>query len=232
MKILSRSFLTAVTMGTLMITSTNIAHAGEQLTPSTATYNFSIDGKKGTATRTLKQSGSTWQYDTNASVAGIANASQHATFNIKNNQVIPVNASTTYKVFGIGRTHKISFQGKQAISTYKGKSVTLSMPKQAYDDLTLEAQIRQELLNDKFSGSYQMVKKDSIEPLRFTKTASQKITVPVGTFDVVRVDRVHQDKNRQTSFWLAPSLNYLPVKVSQIKDGKEMNLELNKYQNN
>ena len=59
-------------------------------------------------------------------------------------------------------------------------------------------------------------------------TGNTKITVPAGTFDTVRVDRIHDDNSRSTSFWLAPSLDYLPVKVSQINDGKKMDLELSK----
>ncbi|MGM8900664.1 DUF3108 domain-containing protein, partial [Psychrobacter sp. 1Y4] len=113
-------------------------------------------------------------------------------------------------------------------SNYKGKTTTLSMPQQAFDDLSLEVQIRQDLLNGKFTGNYYMAKKDKIEKTPFKKSGSTKITVPAGTFDTVRVDRVHDDDSRSTSFWLAPSLDYLPVKVSQINDGKKMDLELTK----
>lgn len=44
-------------------------------------------------------------------------------------------------------------------STYKGKTINLSMAQQAFDDLSLEVQIRQDLLNGKFSGNYYMAKK-------------------------------------------------------------------------
>jgi hypothetical protein len=104
----------------------------------------------------------------------------------------------------------------------------MAMTQQAFDDLSLEAQIRQELLNGKFSGSYNMAKKNKIEPTPFKRSGNTKITVPAGTFDTVRVDRIHDDDSRSTSFWLAPSLDYLPVKVSQINDGKKMDLELSK----
>ena len=51
-----------------------------------------------------------------------------------------------------------------------------------------------------------------------------------GTYDTVRIDRIHDDQNRATSFWLAPSLNYLPVKVSQTADGKVIFMELTKIE--
>ena len=134
------------------------------------------------------------------------------------------------RILGVGNTHSVQFnnRAKNVVSTYKGKATTIAMPRQAYDDLSLEAQIRQELINGKFSGSYPLVKRTTIETTRFKKAGSSKITVPAGTYDVVRIDRIHDDRDRATSFWLAPSLNYLPIKVSQTADGKEISMELTK----
>ena len=217
-------------IGALSMTAPTLASA-KNIEPSSANYSFTIEDKyKGTATRTLNKSGNTWKYNVDARVAGVATAAQNSTFTINGNSVIPTQASTTYKLLGVGRTHKLDFNPstKKVVSNYKGKSTTLNMTQQAFDDLSLEIQIRQDLLNGKFSGNYYMAKKDKIEKTPFKKSGNTKITVPAGTFDTVRVDRVHDDNSRSTSFWLAPSLDYLPVKVSQINDGKKMDLELTK----
>ena len=217
-------------IGALSMTASTLASA-KVVQPSSANYNFTVEDKyKGTATRTLSKSGSTWKYDVRARVAGVASASQSSTFTLSGNNVTPAQASTTYKLFGIGRTHNLNYNSgkKQVASTYRGKTVNLNMAQQAFDDLSLEVQIRQDLLNGKFSGNYYMAKKDKIEKTPFKNAGSTKITVPAGTFDTVRVDRVHDDNSRSTSFWLAPSLDYLPVKVSQVNEGKKMDLELTK----
>lgn len=217
-------------IGALSMTAPTLASA-KSVKPSSANYSFTIEDKyKGTATRTLNKSGNTWKYNVNARVAGVATAAQNSTFTINGNNVVPTQASTTYKLLGVGRTHKLDFNpsSKKVVSNYRGKSTTLNMAQQAFDDLSLEVQIRQDLLNGKFSGNYYMAKKDKIEKTPFKKSGNTKITVPAGTFDTVRVDRVHDDNSRSTSFWLAPSLDYLPVKVSQINDGKKMDLELTK----
>lgn len=229
-----RSVLTAgasiAAIGALSMTAPTLASA-KTIQPSNADYSFTIEDKyKGTATRTLNKSGNNWKYDVKARVAGVATASQSSAFTITGNNVSPMQASTTYKLFGIGRTHNLNFNAgkKQVASNYKGKTVNLSMAQQAFDDLSLETQIRQDLLNGKFSGNYYMAKYDKVEKTPFKKSGNTKITVPAGTFDTVRVDRIHDDNSRSTSFWLAPSLDYLPVKVSQINDGKKMDLELTK----
>lgn len=217
-------------IGALSMTASTLASA-KVVQPSSANYNFTVEDKyKGTATRTLSKSGSTWKYDVRARVAGVASASQSSTFTLSGNNVTPAQASTTYKLFGIGRTHNLNYNSgkKQVASTYRGKTVNLNMAQQAFDDLSLEVQIRQDLLNGKFSGNYYMARKDKIEKTPFKRSGNTKITVPAGTFDTVRVDRVHDDNSRSTSFWLAPSLDYLPVKVMQVNDGKKMDLELTK----
>lgn len=231
------SMLTKVTsvtsiaaLGALSMAAPTIASA-KAVQPSSADYSFTVEDKyKGTATRTLNKTGNNWKYDVKARVAGVATASQSSTFTLKGDNVSPTQASTTYKLLGVGRTHNLNFNaGKnQVASTYKGKTIKLNMAQQAFDDLSLEVQIRQDLLNGKFSGNYYMARHDKIEKTPFRKSANTKITVPAGTFDTVRVDRVHDDNSRSTSFWLAPSLDYLPVKVSQINDGKKMDLELTK----
>lgn len=217
-------------IGALSMTAPTLASA-KNIEPSSANYSFTVEDKyKGIATRTLNKSGNTWKYSVNARVAGVATASQNSTFTLNGNNVSPTQASTTYKLLGIGRTHKLDFNpsSKKVVSNYKGKSTTMDMAQQAFDDLSLEVQIRQDLLNGKFSGNYYMAKKDKIEKTPFKKSGNTKITVPAGTFNTVRVDRIHDDNSRSTSFWLAPSLDYLPVKVSQINDGKKMDLELTK----
>ncbi len=221
---------TVIAIGALSMIAPTLASA-KTIQPSTADYSFTVEDKyKGTATRTLNKSGNTWNYNVDARVAGVASASQSSTFTIIGNNVSPSKASTTYKLLGIGRTHNLSFNsaGKKVTSSYKGKTTTSNMAQQAFDNLSLEVQIRQDLLNGKFSGNYYVAKKDKVERTPFKKSGNTKITVPAGTFDTVRVDRIHDDNSRSTSFWLAPSLDYLPVKVSQVNDGKKMDLELSK----
>lgn len=219
-----------ISAGVLSMGAANMANA-KVIAPTNADYSFTVEDKyKGTANRTLTKTGNTWKYNVKARVAGVATAAQNSTFSLTGNTVTPVSASTTYKILGVGRTHNLKFNNakKQVASSYKGKTVNLKVAQPTFDDLSLEIQIRQDLINGKFTGNYYMAKHDKIEKTPFKKSGSTKITVPAGTFDTVRVDRVHDDNSRSTSFWLAPSLDYLPVKVVQVNDGKKMDLELTK----
>ncbi|WII95598.1 DUF3108 domain-containing protein [Moraxella haemolytica] len=201
------------------------------LSEFSATYAIKAHGKNGTATRTLTKSGNGYHYSVKGLAAGIATLSQSAKFNLSGNKIAPSSSSMSVKFLGLGNTHNITFNNstKTVNSTYKGKTSTFKMGEQAYDDLSLEAQIRHELINGRFTGSYSLVKKSGIETTKFKKSGTSKITVPAGTYEVVRIDRVHDGRGRTTSFWLAPSLSYLPVKVSQTSDGKSISMELTKF---
>ena len=225
-----KNFLKTTTITTAILAGATLSANASDLSGFSATYILKADGKKGTATRTLIKNGDDYHYHVKASAAGVASVNQSASFSLSNGRIVPSSSNMSVRVLGVGRTHNIKFNNsaKSVVSTYKGKSTTLRMNGQAYDDLSLETQIRQELINGKFSGNYHLVKKNEIEATRFRRSGSSKITVPAGTYDAIRIDRVHDDKGRATSFWLAPSLNYLPVKVSQTNDGKVISMELTK----
>ncbi len=206
---------------------TSIANAA--VAPFNATYNFNIEGKyNGTASRVLTQTGNQYFYNVNASVGKLASAKQTANFVNANGAILPVSALTQYKILGTGRTTTLNFNNakKQLVTNYKGQNKVIALPQPAYDDLSLEIQIREDLKAGKFRGNYYMADRNTVEAVPFKKSAVTRITVPAGTFDVVRIDRVHDDKDRQTSFWLAPKLDYLPVKVVQNNDGKKMEMNL------
>ena len=205
------------------------AMANAAVAPFNATYNFNIEGKyNGTASRVLTQTGNQYFYNVNASVGKLASAKQTANFVNANGAILPVSALTQYKILGTGRTTTLNFNNakKQLVTNYKGQNKVIALPQPAYDDLSLEIQIREDLKAGKFRGNYYMVDRNTVEAVPFKKSAVTRITVPAGTFDVVRIDRVHDDKDRQTSFWLAPKLDYLPVKVVQNNDGKKMEMNL------
>lgn len=223
---IAASVMTARIVFTMLASTT--AHA--VVSPFSANYNFSFDKYKGLATRKLSQVGNQWQYNMNANVGGLASANQSATFINQSGVIVPLNSSTQYKIFGTGRATNLTFDHQKHlyISNYKGTNKTIAMPQIAFDDLSLEIQIREDLKAGRFRGNYVLAGRNGVDTVPFVKTALMKVTVPAGTFDVIRVDRVHEDKDRKTSFWLAPKLDYLPVQVIQNDEGKTLQMQLTK----
>lgn len=69
--------------------------------------------------------------------------------------------------------------------------------------------------------------KQAVENQQFKVSGKEKVTVPAGSFDAVRVDRT--DEDRGFNAWYVPAKFPVPVKLAQ-KDGGELTLELVKFQ--
>jgi hypothetical protein len=64
-----------------------------------------------------------------------------------------------------------------------------------------------------------MVDDHRIRQYRFAITGRETVEVPAGKFEgAVLVQRI-DDKKKTTKFWLAPTRDYMPVKVEQVKQG-------------
>ncbi|MFC6440281.1 DUF3108 domain-containing protein [Bowmanella sp. JS7-9] len=67
--------------------------------------------------------------------------------------------------------------------------------------------------------------------LDFKAVAEEKLTLPYGQIEAIKVARIREGSDRETFYWFAPSLNYLLVRIQQFKDGDEQaDLLLRRYQ--
>jgi hypothetical protein len=87
------------------------------------------------------------------------------------------------------------------------------------DELNAELQLREDLKASGLKSSYAIADAKEVESRRFVKQGAEKVKTSYGTFDTIKVVMKHDKPNRDTIFWLAPKLDYAPVKVSH-QDGK------------
>lgn len=100
------------------------------------------------------------------------------------------------------------------------------LPANAQDRFAIQQAVRLWVLehHDSAPGAvtaeFAMVDDRRIRTYRFAITGRERVEVPAGRFDdAVLVQRV-DDPKKTTKFWLAPSHDYMPVKVEQVKKGK------------
>ena len=205
--------------------------------PYTATYQFNLNQQlTGTATRTLsKQENNHYRYQFSASAA-IANANEVSDFIFENQQVQSLNYQNTKQILFKTKIDKADFDWQQSrlVAQRKGESTNHPLTdKSTLDPLNLEVQIRQDLLSattPHLKAEYVLGDAKGVHPLKFTIDGTEKIKTPYGELDTLKVSRVHQDKERTTQFWLAKSLDYLPVKVVQVDDAAVYTIELQSFQ--
>lgn len=202
--------------------------------PFQATYNFSYNGKNmGTATRVLQQkSGDNWTYVFSAKAGMIASASETSQFSFLNGQVNSQDFSRTSKILVHQDKFTIHYNpANKTVSTVK-KSTPRSFAWQpnALDELNAEVQIREDLIKGQLKPSYLLTDAKGIESRKFIKEGNASIQTPYGTFDTIKVRMQHSRPEKSTIFWLAPKLNYLPVKITHNDESTSYGLVLTQYQ--
>ncbi|ENU31760.1 hypothetical protein F991_00529 [Acinetobacter sp. CIP-A165] len=192
------------------------------MTPFQASYQFSYNNKNlGSATRTLSQQGNNWTYQFTAKAGGIASASETSQFGFVDNKIISQKFSRSSKILIHNNTMSINFNpNSNVINTKKDdKSRSFAWQAGALDELNAELQIREDLKNNTLRTKYQIADAKALDDRRFVRQGTETIKTNYGTFNTIKVVMQHDKPERNTVFWLAPQLDYLPVKMAH-NDGK------------
>lgn len=187
------------------------------MSPFQATYQFAYNGKNlGSATRTLKKSGNTWNYVFAAKAGAIASATETSNFSLNNGQISSENFSRTSKILVHNNTMNIKFNpSAKTITTSKDKeNRSFAWKAGVLDELNAELQIREDLKSSGLKSTYWLADAKEVEARKFIKQGNEQVKTNYGTFDTVKVVMKHDKPGRETIFWLAPKLDYLPVKVT------------------
>lgn len=192
------------------------------MSPFQASYQFNYNGKNmGSATRTLSKSGNNWTYVFAAKAGAIASASETSRFGFNAGKISANSFSRTSKILVYNNTMSINFNpSTKTINTKKDDTArSFAWKAGALDELNAELQIREDLKGVGMKSSYLIADAKAVEPRQFVKQGSEKVKTSYGTFDTIKVVMKHDKPGRDTTFWLAPKLDYLPVKVTH-QDGK------------
>ncbi|HEY4713369.1 MAG TPA: DUF3108 domain-containing protein [Aquirhabdus sp.] len=221
----------------LSITS---VHAFE---PFQANYSFNIAGLlHGTATRTLTVQDNIWSYSFKANVASLATASEFSHFRIKdskkNDNLSPriesLDHSYNFKFLTNKKKNsfKIDWDNKVVNSLNQKGNNTYPAQVGMLDMLDLELQVREDIKHKRLQPSYLLADDKGISKISFVHEGEEKVTTDAGTYDTVRIRLVQENQKRKTYFWLAPKLDYLPVKVRQDDGNLSYVLNLTSYKSN
>lgn len=197
--------------------STGYSSQALAMSPFQATYQFAYNGKNlGSATRTLKKSGNNWNYVFAAKAGAIASATETSNFSLNDNQIISNNFSRSSKILIHNNTMNIKFnRSANTITTSKNKeNHSFAWKSGVLDELNAELQIREDLKSSGLKSTYWLADAREVEARKFIKQGNEQVKTNYGTFDTIKVVMKHDKPGRETIFWLAPKLDYLPVKVT------------------
>ncbi|MCH4249223.1 MAG: DUF3108 domain-containing protein [Acinetobacter populi] len=213
-----------IALTTFAAASFTFAAASHALTPFSATYQFTYGNKTmGDATRKLSKQGNLWQYQFSSKIPLIGSATETSKFGFSQGQIQSVSYQRQTKILVHNDVVSMNFkpQQKQIQTSRKGTSRVLTWQNGVLDDLNAELQVREDLKQSGLKSSYLIADYKEVEARQFVKEGSEKIKAADGkSYDTVKIRLKHDRANKNTIFWLAPSLDYLPVKVTH-QDGDQ-----------
>lgn len=152
--------------------------------------------------------------------------SETAIVSVENNQVTPLRYA--YFREGTGRDKSYQWQydlaEKKAIDLNNDKTITLDFPEGLLDKLSYHLQNRLDLISnpDQKRFIYPVISaKGSIKNYEYQYDGEEELILPYGLVKTIRLKREIIEKKRITYAWFAPELNYLLVKLYQVKAGVE-----------
>ncbi len=205
-----------------------------------ANYSFNIAGLlTGTATRTLQQQDGTWNYTFTAAIPMMANASEvshfrldPATANSDAGRIESLDHAYSFKCLTNAKNSgfKVNWDNKTVNANNKNGETSYPAQVGMLDMLNLELQVREDIKHKSMRESYLLADDKGVKPISFVNEGSEKITTPGGEFDTIKLRLVQESDKRKTYFWLAPKLDYLPVRVHQDDGNLSYELNLTSYQ--
>lgn len=201
--------------------------------PFQATYQVDYNNKPlGTATSSLQQlDENTWNYSFSANAGEFIKASSQSIFHLEDGSIQPSNFTRSTKLFFFNSNNDIQFDliNKKIIAKNDKTNKSYPLEDHVYDELSAELQIREDLKNQQLKAEYLIADIKGIKSLQLTQEGLETVITNSGTYDTLKLLMKHDDTGRQTTFWLAPSLDYIPVKAMHIDDNLSYSLLLNSY---
>lgn len=171
---------------------------------------------------------------TSKATSFLASVMEQSTFRLgANNRLVPLEYRYQRKGIGKNRSAVLTFDwdSHQVLNNVQSVPWSMELPDGALDKLLYQLQIRMDLQRAHAAGdpwpelSYELADGGKLKTYNFEVVGEEFIDTPVGRLNTVKVNRVRENSDRETSIWLAPDYDFLLVRLVQT-EGDKGGLEL------
>jgi len=203
-----------------------------------ADYQVLRNGKElGHATLALRPAGNgTWEFSNHtqgtkgmASLLGL-DVAEKSSFRWNDGQ--PQGLNYTYSqeaaVKSRRRSTQFDWNAREAHSDDGKDSWIAPLRGNAMDRSLVTVALMSVLKSGATTATFPVVDKDHVGEQRYDIGRRESLSLPAGSIDAVRVDRLRDgDSKRTTTSWFAPQRNWLPVQIEQVeKNGDTITMRL------
>ncbi len=185
-----------------------------------ANYSVAKGGMKlGHLNASLKYTGNRYQYLKSTKATGLAalltgiKITEQTDGKFSGQNIVPQNYLFNQSRRKKSRIDKVHFSGKNAIGSYKNKKFNLAVQSGIQDRASLELVLARDIQLNKPRLNYTTVERGKLKQYNFQKMGVEQIKTPAGMFNALKVKVVRTGNKRETVFWMAKEIDYLPVKI-------------------
>ncbi len=224
--------LMGILVATCMFSATTIAQNTELNVPLyQATYSVGIGSlRAGTASFSLSRNADgTYTYQSLTKSAGLAAlflndvVTETSQFKVMDGKLQPL--QYTYEHTGHDRNDKenirFDWANGMAYTAEDGKQHTLPIKSGIYDRLLAQLAISMDLQAGRDIENYPVLDHNEINVYHMLRQDNTNLKTPAGNYETMVIARRAPHKDRVTTFWLAPKLDYLLVQMEQTESDKD-----------
>ena len=200
------------------------AEQKKSLRDYSAQYETTARGNSLKLNRKLEQNGDGSYTLTNGGKIMVVGFHEMSVFSVDGTAIVP--KSYVYQGTGlINRRREVHFTpGSDTIrSLYKEQWYDLPYKEGTLDRMSQQEQVRLFLLNDptpREDINITVADGKRVKDYQLRYVGEETIDTPMGSLETLHFERVHDDPDRKSDTWVAPSLDYLMVKTVHVEDGK------------
>jgi hypothetical protein len=76
------------------------------------------------------------------------------------------------------------------------------------------------LLRGQEPGTIPLIDDERVKHYTYKRTGTAAMDTPLGSMETIIYESGREGSNRLSRFWMAPQLDYIPVRAEQIRKGK------------
>lgn len=222
MRRLAEGLLSCLLPLTGLLLSCGASAVDFRLYPFTATYSTALNGMPmGVDLKiTLEpEKDNHWKIALNAGSAGLR-LLESSVFTWQGCQATPLAYRYEFRGYGIDRKLWLDFDHARRIVTGESRRgpVSFELPAGATDDLSLSFTARCQLLQGSREAVFPVATTTGIKEFRYRLDGNETLGTGLGKLETIRIVRVRDGgSKRRSTLWIAPSLDYMLVKVEHVE---------------
>jgi hypothetical protein len=109
---------------------------------------------------------------------------------------------------------------KLVTGVVEGEAIDLAIEPGTQDRSSISIAVTTSLLRGVEPGTIPLIDDNRIKRYTYTKKEAATVDSALGKIDTVIYESTREGSNRTARFWMAPSLEFLPVRAEQVRKGK------------